>query len=241
MGRDRKTIMLVDGSATLRYFYGILLKRLAFTVMVAESAEEALSIIQNAIPSLVLVDRAILEIGGADFITKVINCNAPDAVPVIVFADHDDATARSGFLRMGCSDFLTKHAEPGHLYQSIQAALEPKPREYIRLNIPLKVTLGDGTMQGGVERTEYVTNISEGGLFVRTLYPRPESASTPVTLFIRDRAIRAKASVLYSQTLKGGVFREPGMGMKFTDISREDRIFMRRFIRDQLTSDLMIG
>jgi DNA-binding response OmpR family regulator len=241
MGRDGKTIMLVDGSATLRYYYGILLKRLAFTVMVAESAEETLSIIKDSIPTLVLADRAILESGGADFVKKVKDCNAQEPVRVIVFADREDASARSTFLRMGCSDFLIKHQEPGRLYQSIQTVLEPKPREYIRLNIPLKVTLGDGTVQGGVERTEYVTNISEGGLYVRTLYPRPKSATTPVTLFIKDRAIRTKASVLYSQTLTGGFFREPGMGMKFIDISPDDRTFMRRFIREQLTSDLMIG
>ncbi len=240
MAGNGKTIILVDGSATLRYYYGILLKRLGFTVMIAESAEETLSIMKDAIPSLVLVDGAILDSGGADFIRKI-KSSRPQPVPVIVFAEREASSLQSDFFRLGCSGFLIKHAEPGRIYQSIQAALEPRPREYIRLDIPLKVKLGDGTSQGGVERTEYITNISEGGLYVRTLYPRPENTGTPVVLFIKDRAIKAKASVLYSQTLKGGKFREPGMGMKFTDISQEDRIFMRRFIKEQLTSDLVIG
>jgi hypothetical protein len=107
--------------------------------------------------------------------------------------------------------------------------------------MPLKVMLGDGTSKGGAERTEYVTTISEGGLYVRTLYPRPKNTSTPVMLFLKHRTIRATALVLYSQALKGGFFREPGMGMKFVEISQEDRTFMRRFIKEQLTSDLVIG
>ncbi len=236
-----KTIMLVDGSATMRYYYGILLKRLALTVMVAESAAEALAIMKDAAPDLILADTAILETGGAAFIKDVRSLSNSQPVPVIAFAERDAASSQEAMRRLGCSGFLIKHAEPGRLYQSIQASLERKPREFIRLHIPLKAKLGDGTSQGGVERTEYITTISEGGLYVRTLYPRPQNTSTPVVLFIRDRAIKAKASVLYSQTLQGGVFREPGMGMKFTVLSQEDRTFMRRFIKEQLTSDLVLG
>jgi len=241
MARELKIVMLVDGSATLRYYYGILLKRLAFNVMVAASAEEALEIIKDAAPSLVLIDSVLLQTGGPDFITRMKSRIPSDPVPVIVLADHGDTAKRKAFLGMGCADFLVKQGEPGRLYRSIEAALEPKPREHIRLNMPLKITLGDGTSKGGAERTEYVTTISEGGLYVRTLYPRPKNASTPVKLFLKHHTIRATTSVLYSQPLKGGVFCEPGMGMKFVEISQEDRAFMRRFIKEQLTSDLVIG
>jgi len=241
MAWEGKIVMLADGSATLRYYYGILLKRLAFSVMVAESTEEALKVMQDAVPSLILIDGVLLQTGGSDFIAKVKNRNTLDAVPVIVLADREDAAKRTAFLGMGCVDFLVKQVEPGRLYRSIQAALEPKPREHIRLHMPIKVMLGDGTSKGGAERTEYLTTISEGGLYVRTLYPRPKSTSTPVMLFLKHRTIKATASVLYSQPLKGGVFREPGMGMKFVEISQEDRAFMRRFIKEQLTSDLVTG
>lgn len=41
--------------------------------------------------------------------------------------------------------------------------------------------------------------------------------------------------------MEGGFFREPGMGMRFVDISPEDRTFVRHFIKEQLTSDIVIG
>jgi hypothetical protein len=47
--------------------------------------------------------------------------------------------------------------------------------------------------------------------------------------------------VLYSHAMEEGTFREPGMGMKFVEISEEDRSFLRSFIKAQLTSDIMPG
>ena len=57
---------------------------------------------------------------------------------------------------------------------------------------------------------------------------------------LNDRAIQAKAEVLYSHLMEGGAFREPGMGMRFTDISEDDRLFVRHFIKERLTADLAI-
>ncbi len=241
MAWDGKTVMLVDGSATLRYYYGILLNRLAFKVMVAESAEEASTFMEMAVPSLILSGISLPGMSGIDFIKTIKGSDRTKAVPIIVLADREDVAVRSECLSMGCAGFLVKHVEPGQLYRTIQAALEPRPREHIRLSMPLKVVVGDGTSQGGAERTEYATTISEGGLYLRTLFPRPKNTFTPIRIFVKDRAIKAKASVLYSRALEGGVFREPGMGMKFIEISQENRNFLKRFIKEQLTFDIAIG
>lgn len=100
--------------------------------------------------------------------------------------------------------------------------------------------VGDGTALGGAERTEYATALSEGGLYVRTLYPQPKNALTPLRIFIGDREIRAKAVVVYTVQMAGGRFREPGMGLKFTDLTPADRAFVKEFIRQQLTRDIRV-
>ena len=241
MSWDSRTVLLVDGSDTLRYYYAILLKRLEFIVMVAESAEEALRLMESTVPSLILTDIALPQMSGTDFIKTVKNSDRMKQVPIVVLADRDDVAAKSACLGMGCFDFLIKHVEPGNLYRSIQSALVPTPRAHIRLSMPLKVVVGDGTSRGGAERTEFATTISEGGIYLRTLFPRPKDSSTPLRILIRDRSIRAKATVVYNRAMEGGFFREPGMGMRFVDISPEDRTFVRHFIKEQLTSDIVIG
>jgi CheY-like chemotaxis protein len=240
MASGGKTVLLVDGSATLRYYFGILLKRLKFTVMIAESAEEAFSVMEGTAPSLLLTDLVLPKMSVIDFLRTLQGSDRTKDIPVIVLADNADAAARASGITMGCVDVIAKQADPDHLYRVIQIALEPVPREHIRLSIPLKVVVGDGTEKGGAERTEYAMTISEGGLYLRTLFPRPQSFSTPLKIFVKNRAIRATAAVMYSHAMESGYFREPGMGMKFVEITREDRSFVRRFIKEELTSDIAI-
>jgi hypothetical protein len=75
---------------------------------------------------------------------------------------------------------------------------------------------------------------------VRTLAPEARNALIPIRLFIQDREIRAKAVVLYTNAMERGAFREPGMGLKFIEISEDDRNFLRKFIHEQLISDIVI-
>lgn len=238
---DDKTVLIVDGSATLRYYYAILLKRFEFTVMVASSGEEALGLMESTIPSLILTDIILPQMSGIDLIKVVKSSDRIKHIPIIVLADRDDVATRSACLSMGCFDFLVKHVETGHFYRIIQSAFVETPRAHIRLSMPLKVFVGDGTSRGGAERTEFATTISEGGIYLRTLFPQPKDSSTPIRIFIRDRSIKAKATVIHSRAMMGGIFREPGMGMKFAEITPEDRTYVRHFVKEQLTSDIVIG
>ena len=240
MAWDGKIVLIVDGSATLRYYFGILLKRLSFTVMIADCAEAALGLMQDIVPSLILTDVSLPAMSGIDFLKILHGSERTKEIPILALADVMDPATRASCLDLGCVDIISKQVEPDHLYRVVQIALEPMPREFIRLHTPLKVVLGDGTAQGGAERTEYATTISEGGLYLRTLYPKPRNTSAPVRILIKNRAVRATATVMYSNSLEGGYFREPGMGMKFTDITREDRGIVRRFVKEQLTADIAI-
>ena len=51
-------------------------------------------------------------------------------------------------------------------------------------------------------------------------------------------AIRAKVVVLYSHVVEEGTFRE---GNEFVEITNEDRSFLRHFIMEQLTFNIMPG
>jgi hypothetical protein len=140
--------------------------------------------------------------------------------------------------RLGCAAWFRKDAEPDDLYQKLQSLVEETPRSHIRLSTSVKVIVGDGTAMGGVARTEYASAISEGGLYVRTQYPQPKNALTPVRILLNGSEVRAKAVVLYSCGKGEGPYQEPGMGIKFTELSDPDRLAIRKFIKDQLTQGL---
>ncbi len=240
MDRKARTVLIVDGSATMLYYHGVLLKRLEYTVLTSAAPEDALKTMVHTVPSLVLTALSFPRMTGIDFIKTLKGSDLTKMTPVLVLTAEEDPAARSACLSAGASGYLIKPIEPGNLYRVIQAATEPRPRENIRINTSLKVVVGEGSQgDGGTERFDYATTISEGGLYLRTLTPKPKNALTPVKILIGDRETRAKAVVLYTCAIEDGLFKEPGMAIKFLEISEEDRNYVRNFIKDQLTSDIV--
>jgi hypothetical protein len=150
----------------------------------------------------------------------------------------EDSQAQEECRRLGCAAWFPKTVEPDVLYRALQSLSESTPRQHIRLNTSLKVVVGDGSVAGGTERTEYAAAISEGGLYIRTHYPQPQNTVTPVRIFLETGEVRAKAVVLYSYCGNEGPYQQSGMGVKFVDISERDRAAIRKFIKEQLTKDI---
>ncbi len=236
--RETRTILLVDSSASILFYLSMLLKRLEYKVAPAQSAEDALRMMEDAVPSIILTEIALPRMSGLEFLKKIKGTERFKAIPVVILTSAKDQGIKAACTREGCAAYLSKPAEPDALYQTLQSVSESIPRAHIRLSTSLTVMVGDDSEIGGTKRTEYATAISEGGLFIRTLYPRPRNAVTPLVIFINDRKIRTKAVVLYSYAKGQGSFEEPGMGMKFVEISDADRALIRDFIKERLTRDI---
>ena len=236
-----RTVLIVDGSATMLCFHGILLKRLQYAVQTSASPEDALKIMDRTLPSLVLTAVTFPSMSGVDFLRAIKGRDRTKAIPVIVLTAEEDAAVRSACVSAGCFAYLQKPADAGTLYRTIQAAMEATPRGNIRINSSLLAVVGDESRKDARKPAEYATEISERGAYVRTLAPESKDAVIPLRLSVKDREIRVKAVVLYTHTLEPGDFREPGMGLKFLDISENDREYLRGFINAQLVSDIAMG
>jgi CheY-like chemotaxis protein len=223
------------------YYHGILLKRLEYAVLTANTPEDALKIMDQTVPSLVLTAISFPSLNGVDFIKAIKSRDRTKVVPVIVLTAEEDASVRSACLSSGCLAYLIKPVDAGTLYRTIQTAMEATPRENIRISTSLKAVVGEEDAKDATERIEYATEISEKGAYVRTLAPKAKNALIPIRIYVKDHEIRVKAVVLYTHTIERGAFREPGMGLKFTEISENDRAYLRSFINAQLVSDIVIG
>jgi molecular chaperone DnaK len=98
-------------------------------------------------------------------------------------------------------------------------------RSEARLAAVLKLRLAYGSMDDFIER--FALNLSRGGVFVRTLDPKP--VGTPVVLDLSlatgDQVIRGRGVVRWSSppSAPGEPHRDPGMGIKFTELTPESR------------------
>lgn len=238
MARERRTLLVVDSSAASLFYWGMLLKRLEYMVMPMRNAEAALRAMEGVVPAVVVTDRVLSGMSGEDLLRKMRKDPRLKEVPVVMLTTPEDQEVKDACKRLGCSAWFPKTVEPDVLYRTLQALSEVTPRQNIRLNTSLKVIVGDGSVAGGAERTEYAAAISEGGLYIRTRYPQPRNALTPVRISLESGEIRAKAVVLYSYTANEGPYQEPGMGIKFVEIEERDRTAIRTFIKEQLTKDI---
>jgi molecular chaperone DnaK len=94
-----------------------------------------------------------------------------------------------------------------------------------RIPTELKIRLGYGSVDDFVER--YALNVSRGGIFVRTLDPLPPGAELELDLALAsgEGVIRGRGVVRWiaAPSAPGEPHREPGMGVKFTELDPESR------------------
>jgi len=82
---------------------------------------------------------------------------------------------------------------------------------------------------------EYIMNLSEDGAFVQMLKPPRRNERVSIEMNINGRAVHAEAVVLHSHRSGEGLVRDPGMAVRFTTITPEDREAIRKFVHDEVT------
>ncbi len=235
--RTKGFALLVDGYVRDLFTTGMVLQRLDYDVHIATQAEDAVTIIDAALPVLVITELSLPQMSGLELLVRLKHDPKTRAIPCIIHTALEDPNRENLCHASGCNAFLKKPVEPGDLYSVIQQVTEATPRQHIRLRTLLPVRVGGSSGGTGME---YISLLSENGIFVRTLTPRPINAVLPVTIIIHSMPIKLKAVVLYTVSLKPGLFKEPGMGMKFVDIANTDLELLRNFIKGQVLRDIPV-
>jgi CheY-like chemotaxis protein len=235
----KRFLLLVDGNARDLFTTGLILQRLEYDVYVSSSAEDALEIMTYALPALVVTEVLLPQMNGIDLLTRIKQESRTAPIPVVFHTAMADPKIEELCLAYGCASYLQKPVEPNDLYRAIQHATEITPRNYIRLRTFLRADVGGLPQQEGTGEPEVVTALSENGIYVRTLTPRPVKTVQSVEFMLGRSLVRVRATVLYGFSMNKGPFREPGMGMKFIDVSSGDRALISGFIKKQLTRDLV--
>ena len=233
--QEQRSILVVDASASFIFYTAMMLKKLQYTVQSATSAGEALSIIARSAPAVVITDSVLPGTSGLEFLKQIKNNNSINFIPVIIHSSLADAWVRDDCTQAGCDAFFCKPASPEALFGAIQAITEATPRRHIRIKTSLRARRGGDAGTPQPEGTEEVTELSEGGLYLRTTQPAPLGAVVPLTILMRNHEIHVHAKVLYGPQKTGAA---PGMGMKFTDLNAGDRDHLREFIRQQVMSTI---
>lgn len=236
---EKRLLLVIDGDVSSLFYTSILLQRLEYNIHTMKTAEDALEIIKIAVPSLILTELTLPRMGGIDFLKHIKKNPRTGSIPVIIYTGEKNPKYGDKCLRAGCARYLEKLADPNELYAAIQSVTEPTPRRVIRFRTRLGMIVDDDTADPHGE-SEYVTYLSENGLYISTQNPQPVGTLLPIVFCMSTVRIKTEGLVLYSFTKRNKPFQEHGMGLRFVQISPEDKELIRTFIRTQLTQDLAL-
>jgi DNA-binding NtrC family response regulator len=119
-------ILVIDDDTAVRTSLQLLLKGEGYTVMGAETPADALRIIKESIPELIILDLnfSISTTGeeGMELLRDIKNESA--AIPVILITGWGSIALAVQGMKLGANDFINKPWDNGHLLQSVKTLLD---------------------------------------------------------------------------------------------------------------------
>lgn len=152
-------ILVVDDDPTIRFFLSEELALAGYTVWTAGSGEEALRLLQEASPDLVLLD---LKMGGMDGLQVLEEVGKRPLAPVVlILTAHASLDSAVGALRRGATDYLVKPCTAEELLASVARGLARREEELHRQQ--LIQLIGETARQLGLPRQRAAIAHSRAG------------------------------------------------------------------------------
>lgn len=215
-------------------YLGVLLKRIWYKAVLAKTATEGIHVALNNVMDLIVFDADISGPERDSSVSLLRSDPAMKNIPLIVFITEKGPICET-LINRGCSAVITKPLDVALVYR-VLARLSGQERQAARVPVVLRVEVAEYTAE------KYLTgiNISEGGMYIRTVDPFPEGKALHLKFTLpRDtETIKVTGEVTRTEKLGPSFEMEPGMALRFVDLSEEDQLRIRNFIQWELTEDL---
>ncbi len=121
---ESHSILVVDDTAANRRLYGTLLKKSGFHVRTAEGGREALSLIDESIPSLVVLDYMMPEMDGIEVLKRLRADDTTARLPVVMLTASAEPDHIDMALGAGANDYITKPVNGKLLVTRLRAMIQ---------------------------------------------------------------------------------------------------------------------
>ncbi|MGF1545796.1 MAG: phosphate regulon transcriptional regulator PhoB [Thiotrichales bacterium] len=116
-------ILIVEDEPSVREMIAFAMNTAGFQVVTAETAEAALTEIDNRLPDLVLLDWMLPGMGGLEFARRLRRDDYAREVPIIMLTARGEESDRLSGFEAGVDDYIAKPFSPRELVARIKAVL----------------------------------------------------------------------------------------------------------------------
>lgn len=234
---EKRALLIMDSDTQNLMYISMLLKSFAYQTHIAKTAQEAFATATNTPPGLILTAVGLNDMGGIHLLKMIKQHPNTSHIPFIAMRMKDDPIKEQSCLSAGAEHCLTKPISAELLYRAVQAATQKKPRTNMRIRT-IQPVLVDTTL-GATCDAAHTLDLSERGMFLRTMKPAPENSRLSIRINLNGLVIAAEAMVVYNCPPNSGPYKESGMGLEFTRIAPKDRELIRKFIGSEVLRGIL--
>jgi len=126
MPNTAATLLIVDDETHVRKLLKMLLENQGYRTLTASSGEEALAIVEQQSPDLILLDIMMPGMDGYEVARQLKSNKAMANIPIIMLSALGEHSARISGLEAGAEDFLSKPVESAELWLRVRNLLRLK-------------------------------------------------------------------------------------------------------------------
>jgi chemosensory pili system protein ChpA (sensor histidine kinase/response regulator) len=120
---SKSTILVVDDSVTVRKVTSRFLERQGFNVAVAKDGIDAIEILQDMTPDMILLDIEMPRMDGFEVATQVRHNSRLKQIPIIMITSRTGEKHRERALEIGVNDYMGKPFQEKELLDKMQKLL----------------------------------------------------------------------------------------------------------------------
>jgi chemosensory pili system protein ChpA (sensor histidine kinase/response regulator) len=121
---DEKTVMVVDDSVTVRKVTGRFLEREGYRVVTAKDGAEAILLLQDSIPDVMLLDIEMPRMDGFEVAKNIRTSSRLKHLPIIMITSRTGDKHRERALDLGVNRYMGKPYQEDILLNNIQELIE---------------------------------------------------------------------------------------------------------------------
>jgi chemosensory pili system protein ChpA (sensor histidine kinase/response regulator) len=123
---DRPVALVVDDSITVRRVTEKFLQRHGMRVLTAKDGLDAIAVLQDNKPDIILLDIEMPRMDGYEFASHVRNDDRVSDIPIIMITSRVGDKHRARAIELGVNDYLGKPYQDSQLLEAIQRQFDEK-------------------------------------------------------------------------------------------------------------------